>query len=200
MVEDLTGRQFGDRIVIGRADPPVNDWGSPMWACQCKCGSVDAIRWTALMARPEFRCKHRIRDLRGGVRVTKSRFYTSVAHQTTHPMVRKAYKAWRDASRRCLDPGFVSKYYNYGGRGIQFSSRWQGPEGFDNFICDVGLPTESRYTLDRIDNDGNYEPGNCRWITIQEQQKNRKSRRLTAAEKELAQLFGEVFWQEGELA
>jgi len=68
-------------------------------------------------------------------------------------------------------------YKNYGGRGIKVSERWRGPKGFTNFVTDMG-ERPSGLTLDRKDNDGNYEHNNCRWATKSQQQSNRRSLRV----------------------
>jgi len=73
--------------------------------------------------------------------------------------------------RRCTEPARV-EYPNYGGRGITVCDRWLD---FDNYIADVGYPPAPGLTLDRIDNDGNYEPGNVRWATWSEQNFNRRN-------------------------
>jgi hypothetical protein len=79
---------------------------------------------------------------------------------------------------RCINPN-IRQYDNYGGRGITVTDRWRGAEGFINFLADMGERPEGRgrggyLSLDRIDNDGNYEPGNCRWATSHEQALNRQ--------------------------
>jgi len=81
------------------------------------------------------------------------------------------YVSWKKMKQRCSDPNDVG-HPRYGGRGITVCERWLGPDGFVNFLADMGERPEGK-TLDRIDPDGNYEPGNCRWATPKEQRANR---------------------------
>lgn len=84
-----------------------------------------------------------------------------------------AYPVWRAMRRRCSDPGDIS-FCRYGARGIKVCERWD--ESFENFITDMG-DRPAGYDLDRIDNDGNYEPGNCRWVSHKENCRNRSNNR-----------------------
>jgi hypothetical protein len=89
----------------------------------------------------------------------------------THPL----YETWRGILKRCLYPKAIG-YMNYGGRGITICKRWK--DSFEAFVSDVGPRPSAHHTLDRKNNDGNYEPGNVRWATRIEQNSNGRFNRM----------------------
>jgi hypothetical protein len=94
----------------------------------------------------------------------------------------KANKAWRNIKDRCLKPTHRS-FARYGGRGITVCERWMS---FENFLADMGMPKPGEQ-IDRIDNDGGYEPGNCRWTSARTNMNNRSnSRRAVVGDKAIA--------------
>jgi hypothetical protein len=86
--------------------------------------------------------------------------------------------AWVRMRQRCNNSK-NAKYNRYGGRGITICDRW---EVYENFFEDMGMRPSRNHSLDRIDNDGNYEPGNCRWATASEQRRNQGPRPATSEE------------------
>lgn len=109
----------------------------------------------------------------------------------------KEYRAWQNMKLRCLDPDNHG-YKDYGGRGITICDEWKG--SFISFFKSVGLAPSKKHQLDRIDNEGNYEPGNCRWATSHQQRINqRKSLAVRYGVphtdmKELAKKHGLSYW------
>ena len=79
---------------------------------------------------------------------------------------------WRKIKGRCNNPN-DPKYESYGGRGIKVCDRWLGPQGFANFLKDMGDKPSPFHSIDRIDNDGDYAPDNCRWATVIQQARNK---------------------------
>ncbi len=85
----------------------------------------------------------------------------------------KTYRAWQSMIDRCTNRN-VPNYRHYGGRGIEVCDRWR--TSFENFLADMGDSPGPGFSLDRINNDGHYEPSNCRWATARQQRINQRSR------------------------
>lgn len=154
---DMRGLKYG-RWTVLREVPRKNKHDGCLWLCECSCGKRKKIPGTALRAG-----------------ATKSCGCYQKFLLTKHGMSRsKEYYIWQGILRRCLDPE-SDNYENYGGRGINVCERWQGKGGFIRFLFDVGRKPHDGLSLDRIDNDGNYEPGNVRWATAKVQANNRRN-------------------------
>lgn len=100
--------------------------------------------------------------------------------------------AWSGLRRRCLDSKHA-RYSDYGGRGITVCARWSS---FDAFVADLGPRPSPNHSLDRIDNDGNYTPNNCRWATRQEQSRNRREQKKSLAAQAKCLAFIKDFFAE----
>lgn len=159
----LINERFGALVVINTA-PGVRRKGARCLVL-CNCGRLAAVWPFRLMVGLARSC-----GCRAVVKPRKSRRNGSRRR-------RPEYVAWWDMRRRCYDPT-RRDFRNYGARGITVCAEWRS--SFAAFFAHVGPRPSPKHSIDRIDNDGNYEPGNVRWATVSQQQRNRRdNRRIT---------------------
>ncbi len=154
-IEDLSGKKFNRWLVLERAPDLWDNW--PVWACQCECGTAARIDATSLIsgAYKSCGCEYRVPPL----------IYST-----------PEYRAWAGAIQRCYNPKSTG-FKHYGGRGIRMCEEWRND--FLAFVSHIGPKPGEKYSIDRIDVNGDYRPGNVRWATPSQQANN--TRRAIAA-------------------
>ncbi len=164
--KDLTGLVFERLTVlefVGLRNR--NIW----WRCCCKCGKEVTVSSQALRCRGNTKSCGCLQREKAAEQARQMG-----AGNVTHGMTNtREYETWHHMHQRCSDPN-LPNYPHYGGRGIKVCERWCGENGFSAFYADLGPRPSSKHQLDRIDPNGDYKAGNCRWVTSKEQQRNRR--------------------------
>jgi hypothetical protein len=156
--KNLAGQTFGKLTAIKPAGK-ASDGRHTLWRCRCECGASKNVAVNNL-GRTTFSC--------GEGKCAPG--YKSRTHgHTTNFGMSPTYGSWRAMVQRCTNQN-NNRYPMYGGRGIAVCERWRT---FANFLEDMG-ERPAGHTVDRINNDGDYSPENCKWATASEQMKNRK--------------------------
>lgn len=164
LVKSMEGTRFTRLLVVSRAKSDRN--GNAMWHCVCDCGNTTISHGFSLRNGAAKSC---------GCLTTEQ----LVSRITKHGMAARAtrsseYRTWGDVIQRCRNPN-NSKWRLYGGRGIQVCERWLD---FENFLEDMGPKPSPKYSIERLDGNRGYEPGNCAWATIEQQNNNTSRNRM----------------------
>ena len=153
MKDDPTGRRY-DRLFVVRRVTNQPSSGNARFLCKCDCGNETIVTGAALRAGHTRSCGCRFVDFGGN--------HTHGGTGTTE------HDIWRCMLQRCGSP----RHKDYAGRGISVCDRWQD---FANFRDDMGPRPSADHSIERVENDGNYEPGNCRWATAKQQGRNKRN-------------------------
>jgi hypothetical protein len=164
---DILGKRFGRIVVIEKTAKRSQE--SIVWKCRCDCGKETFVSTGNLRSGNTVSC--------GCFRREKTKLSFQKHGCTANDRVTKEYRTWDAMKERCYNPK-CKQFKNYGGRGIKVCDEWL--HSFENFLAYLKAnkmyPKPVGMSIDRIDNDGNYEPGNIRWATQSQQNCNQRSR------------------------
>lgn len=156
------GDRFGRLTVSGMPFRVRRNFIETNVVCRCDCGNADIFNLANLRNGHAKCC--------GCLRVDAPK----TANRTHGGRHRPEYRIWSHMKYRCENPK-CERFPHYGGRGITVCDRWRND--FSAFFEDMGPRPSNKHSIDRIDNDGNYEPGNCRWLLTKAQGRNQRTNR-----------------------
>lgn len=162
--KDITGQRFGRLVALGPIGYSSDN--RLMWLCQCDCGEKSHAHGGHLRSGHTHSCGCLHREVSSD---------SNKKHGMKHTPI---YDIWCGIIQRCTSPNHKA-YANYGGRGISICDEWRHDfQAFYDYVSQLDRYGSPEYTLDRADNNGNYEPGNLRWSTDNEQARNKRNNRL----------------------
>ncbi len=167
--QDRSGHRVGRLAIISEASRGAS--GRIRWNCVCDCGTNCIVSANELGTGRTLSCGCLHRERTAETNNARAKHGHSRIGSDGKRLISPEYQSWRSMLDRCYRPKMIM-YARYGGRGITVCDQWRGKEGFAQFFADMGHRPEG-LTLDRENNNGNYEPGNCRWATAKEQNNNR---------------------------
>ena len=167
MKYDLTGQRFGRLIVLGRTKERPNTH-DVYWLCKCDCGAEKNVTTGHLSAGTVRSCGCLKKEQ------AVSRFKAAAIDNIRHGEARSAlYGVWHSMIQRCENPNSPSFKW-YGGKGVKVCEEWHDYAKFaewakaNGYVERIGIQRKDRLSIDRVDSNGDYCPGNCRWITVHE--------------------------------
>ena len=164
---NLIGHRFGRLTVLSRLVTSYKK--NALWECRCNCGNIHVVSSAHLGFTKSCGCLKR--------EIATSRIYQQLTRHGRSGT--SEHTAWIQMRQRCSLPNHRA-WKDYGGRGVTVCERWLN--SFENFFADMGMKPSPKHSIDRVNNDGNYEPNNCRWATKSEQRRNQRPRMVQHAE------------------
>lgn len=162
---NISGQKFGMLYAIKLDSRDRHN--RERWLFKCDCGKEKVIEKSSVKTGHTKSC---------GCWQIENNKVIGITHNKSKT---REFKIWLGIKKRCLNKKH-STYKNYGGRGIKICDRWK--DSFENFLADIGSAPSELYSIDRIDNNGNYEPSNCKWVTRKEQNNNTRRNRIFSYE------------------
>ena len=160
---NITNQKFGKLYAVKLVSKDKNN--RERWLFKCDCGQEKIIDKSSVKTGKTKSC---------GCWQLENNKVIGITHNKSRT---REFKIWLGIKKRCLNKKH-STYKNYGERGIKICDRWK--DSFENFLADMGSAPSELYSIDRIDNNGNYEPLKCKWVTRKEQNNNTRRNRIVS--------------------